>query len=77
MKVQVKFFAGLRELLPAGEFPYPLDVPDGAFVEAVLNTLGVPEDKPKIVLVNGRHATPGQVLCEGDVLSAFPPVAGG
>ena len=43
----------------------------------VLRSLGVPEDKPRILLVNGRHANAAQALCEGDVLSVFPPVAGG
>jgi molybdopterin converting factor small subunit len=32
---------------------------------------------PKIILVNGIHGTKGQTLKEGDVVSIFPPVAGG
>jgi molybdopterin converting factor small subunit len=32
---------------------------------------------PKIILVNGVHGKNDQVLKEGDVVSIFPPVAGG
>ena len=77
MRVQVKLFAGLRKLAPEGKSPFPLELPDGATVGDLLKTLGVPEDKPKILLVNGRHAGNEQGLSEGDEVSIFPPVAGG
>ena len=77
MRVELRFFAGLREVLPPGEAPHLAELPDGTTVRRVLETYGVPEEKPKILLVNGRHAAPEQELREGDVLSVFPPVAGG
>jgi molybdopterin converting factor small subunit len=77
MIVQLRFFAGLRDYLPTGSNPHEAEVPEGGTVRDVLNSLGVPEDKPRILLVNGRHAEIGQVLNDGDVLSVFPPVAGG
>jgi len=77
MVVYLKFFAGLREFLPGGQSPHPAEVPDGATVLEVLERFQVPRDKPRILLVNGRHADPAQVLREGDTLSVFPPVAGG
>jgi molybdopterin converting factor small subunit len=77
MRIQVKLFAGLRDLLPEGQSPFPAEVPEGATVADALRSLRVPEEKPKILLVNGRHAMPDYALQEGDVLSVFPPVAGG
>ena len=77
MTIQLKFFAGLRNYLPEGQSPYPAEVAEGATVGDVLGQFGVPEDKPRILLVNGRHADVGQILREGDLVSVFPPVAGG
>ena len=77
MTIQLKFFAGLRNYLPAGQSPYPAEVAEAATVGDVLAQFGVPEDKPRILLVNGRHADVRQVLQEGDLVSVFPPVAGG
>ena len=77
MIVRIKFFAGLREFLPAGESPHTAEFEDGATVADVFRALGVPPEKPRIILVNGRHAGPDQVLADGDLLAVFPPVAGG
>ncbi|MBE0616756.1 MAG: MoaD/ThiS family protein [Proteobacteria bacterium] len=77
MVVHLKFFAGLREHLPREPSPYPTEVPDGATVAQILTLYRVPLDKPKILLVNGRHASLDQPLAHGDTLSVFPPVAGG
>ncbi len=77
MIVRVKFFAGLREFLPAGESPHAAEFGDGATVADVFRNFGVPPEKPRIILVNGRHAGPDQMLADGDLLAVFPPVAGG
>ena len=77
MTVNLKFFAGLREFLPPGESPCSVDLEDGASVAEVFRIFGVPPGKPRIILVNGRHANPDRVLVDGDLLAVFPPVAGG
>jgi molybdopterin converting factor small subunit len=77
MKIQVKLFAELREYVPGGESPWAGEFPEGATVADILAELKVPEGKPRILLVNGRHVQPGQALKEGDLLAVFPPVAGG
>ena len=46
-------------------------------IEDVMSNLKIPEEMPKIILVNGIHGKKDQVLKDGDVLSVFPPVAGG
>jgi sulfur carrier protein ThiS len=48
-----------------------------ATVQALLQALGVPDDLPKIVLVNGQHAGENRLLTDGDIVSVFPPLIGG
>jgi hypothetical protein len=43
----------------------------------VLEGLGVPVDGGVVILINGRTGAPQQVLEEGDVVAAFPAMAGG
>ena len=54
-----------------------LDLPDGRTVADVARQLGIPADLARVVLVNGRDAAPEQPLAPGDVVSIFPPLAGG
>ena len=78
MRVTLRFFASLRNFLPkSGAEGYPAEIPDGSTVSDVIARYGIPPEKPKIILVNGRHAGAGTVLSDGDSLSLFPPVAGG
>jgi molybdopterin converting factor small subunit len=37
----------------------------------------IPPEAPKVIFLNGVHATGNEVLKEGDRVGAFPPVAGG
>jgi molybdopterin converting factor small subunit len=46
-------------------------------VAAVLKALHVPDDLPRIVLINGLHAAEDSRLTDGDVVSIFPPLIGG
>jgi molybdopterin converting factor small subunit len=74
MRVTVKLFASLQ----AGRFEEgPVEVPDGAAVQAIAARLGIPDRAIGIRLVNGRHARADQALRPGDILSLFPPVGGG
>lgn len=77
MVVYLKFFAGLEAYLPTTERPYPADVAAGTTITEVLRVYGVPADKPRILLVNGRHTDANHVLQDEDTLAVFPPVAGG
>ena len=81
MHVQVKLFATFRQYLPP-ETPgdaYDAQVPHGTRVGELLSQLGVPTDKPGglVILVNGRQSDLRHVLEEGDVVAAFPAIAGG
>jgi len=79
MRVEVKLFANFREYLPPGSDRYScsLDLDEGTTVGQVLERLKIPESIPMITLVNGIHRKSEDALQPGDILSVFPPVAGG
>jgi len=79
MEIEVKLFATLRDYLPKGSdrFSCKLEIDGTTRIQDILSRLKIPEDIPKIILLNGIHGKEDQVLKEGDVLSIFPPVAGG
>ena len=79
MKVAVHLTATLRAYLPPGARgdSVVLDVPDGTTVDQVVHSLKIPSELERLTVVNGLDATPDQRLVEGDVLSVFPPLAGG
>lgn len=79
MKVEVCLFATLGPYLPkgtAGDSAF-LDVPESTTVGDVLASLGIPPDFERLQVVNGLDAPDDQMLRDGDVLSAFPPLSGG
>ncbi len=79
MKVEVHLFALLERYLPAGAEGdgASLDVPLGTTVRDVVELLEIPGELSCLTVVNGRDAPPEQRLAPGDVLSMFPPLAGG
>jgi sulfur-carrier protein len=79
MEIEVKLFATLRDYLPQGSsrFSCKMEIDDHTRVQDILAKLKISEEMPKIILVNGVHGKKDHVLKEGDVLSIFPPVAGG
>jgi sulfur carrier protein len=79
MEIEVKLFATLRDYLPkgSGRFSCKMEVDSSTRVQDILSRLKIPEEIPKIILVNGVHGKREQILKAGDVLSVFPPVAGG
>jgi molybdopterin synthase sulfur carrier subunit len=80
VKIELRLFASLRKQLPAGSprGKCALELPDGTTIGQVLQRMGIPRASAQMVLVNGDHDRDfGRVLGDGDVLSVFPPVAGG
>ena len=79
MTVGVHLFATLARYLPPGstDGTATLEVPDGTRVDDVARRLGIPEAMSHIALINGREAAPDDELAAGDVLTLFPPLAGG
>ncbi len=83
MKIQLRYFASLREALGSGE---TLDVPDGLTVGEIRDRLIAQGEPHATALARGRalRAALNQTLCqdttkveEGAELAFFPPVTGG
>lgn len=77
MLIHVKLFADLRPYGHDGSGAFDARFPEGTTVGGVLDSLSIPPDKPKILLVNGVHSDRSRRLSEGETLAVFPPVAGG
>jgi molybdopterin synthase sulfur carrier subunit len=79
MEIELKLFANFRDYLPKGSdrFSSKISIDPSERVRDILRKVGIPKDYPKIILINGTHAKEDDTLKEGDVLSVFPPVAGG
>ncbi len=79
MKVEIRLFANLAKLLPPGSQNKraTITIKQDSRVEDLLEKLKIPETITNIVMVNGEHKDKDTVLKEGDVVSVFPPIAGG
>ncbi len=74
MFVEVKLFATFRETRFDKK---ELDVPDETLLSDLLKQIKIPLIEVGILLVNGCNTPAEYKLVENDVVSIFPPVAGG
>jgi sulfur carrier protein ThiS len=88
MRITFKLYAMLSDHLPPEENgqrrkgnELPLDVPDGATVQDVIDRFQLPSKLVHLVLVNGVYIPPkaraGHALAANDELAIWPPIAGG
>ena len=83
MRITVKLYASLAAFLPVDAVSNTFSFEsDGVLTpHAVLDACRVPRARAHLLLVNGSYVAPAerdtQLLVEGDVLAAWPPVAGG
>lgn len=82
MKIYLELYASLMHLLPPGKLRHrrEIQVDDGASVQDVIDMYHIPAEMAHIVLVNGHFVCEQRdqhILQPGDVLSIWPPVAGG
>jgi len=80
VRVTLKLFTTYRRHLPPGSVgnACELNVSAGTPVLDLLARFSVPhEPGASVVLVNGRDVSPGQTLEAGDIVAAFPAIAGG
>jgi molybdopterin converting factor small subunit len=79
MQVKVKLFATLRDYLPKDSDgrSCQVNIDEATTIEQIIGKFNIPEEIPKIILVNGLNGTMDQTVKEGDEVSIFPPVAGG
>ncbi len=77
MRIHVKLQLTFEDRAPAGRNPFDLELTPGATVARALEALAIPVSTPKVIMVNGRAATPDRKLAPGDELTVFPPIEGG
>ena len=79
MRVEVRLFATLAAFLPPNgrDGVAEFEIPEGGTVADVTRYLGLPSDLARVVLVNGRDAGSESPLAPRDVVTIFPPLAGG
>ena len=79
MEIEVRLFATFRDYLPqgSGSFSFRKILGNEMAVNKIAEEINLPPDIPKIFIVNGNVVTGEYVLHNGDVVSIFPPVAGG
>jgi molybdopterin synthase sulfur carrier subunit len=79
VRLEVRLFATLSAYLPPASRGggATVDVADGSTLEELAHRLGIPPDASWIALVNDEEATAGRELAPGDVVTLFPPLAGG
>ena len=83
MKMYIEFYAGLMKYLPPGKsrFRREISVEDSLILNHLIEQYHISAEEAHIVLVNGHYVDGEQrasrVLVEGDVVSIWPPVAGG
>ncbi|MGD2200953.1 MAG: molybdopterin converting factor subunit 1 [Candidatus Bathyarchaeota archaeon] len=79
MRVRVRYFASIREILGKGEAE--VEVLEGStvgeLVERFKERHGGLGGRRLLVAVNGEYADPKTVLGEGDEVALFPHVSGG
>jgi sulfur carrier protein len=74
MLVHVRLFATFRE----GRFKEKeIDFPEGTTLADLLANLKIKEQQARILLVNGVAAETDRKLAPNDIISIFPPMAGG
>lgn len=82
MKMYLELYASLMPLLPPGNsrFRREIKIADNAVVQDIIDQYNIPKEQAHIVLVNGKfvcNERDQHKLVSGDVLSIWPPVAGG
>jgi molybdopterin converting factor small subunit len=79
MKITVKLLATYSNMLPPGTEgnTCKIEVARGACFEDVLKEFNIPLDESTVVLLNGHTPEQNQLLEDGDVVCAFPAMAGG
>ena len=77
MDVQVKLYGLFQQYAPEERREFKLELRPGSTIEELLETLKIPFDLERILLVNGRRLEPKRMLESGDTIVIFSPLCGG
>ena len=75
MRVTVKLHASLRPYARSDSNAglFPLETSEKATVREVIRELGIPPEKVRMILLNGKGADSYSILSDGDRIALFPP----
>jgi molybdopterin converting factor small subunit len=73
--IQIKLFPTLQRFMPASAENYAIKT--GTTIDTLLQQLDIPEDKAKLIFIDGLKAELTTVLIGGERIGIFPPVGGG
>lgn len=72
--IDVRLFATLRD---GREKAYKLPPEEFHTAADILKYLDIPAEEVSILLINGFHSKPEDPVSDGNMISLFPPCAGG
>ena len=73
--IQIKLFATLNGFTPPSADSYCID--EGISIRKLLEQLNIPEEKARLIFIDGVKADPAATLMGGERVGIFPPVGGG
>jgi molybdopterin converting factor small subunit len=73
--IQIKLFATLQRYMPASAENYAIET--GTTIRRLLQQIDLPENKAKLIFIDGIQAELTTVLQGGERIGIFPPVGGG
>ncbi len=73
--IQIKLFATLQRFMPASAENYTIET--GTTIRMLLQQLDLPENKAKLIFIDGVKAELTTILEGGERIGIFPPVGGG
>ncbi len=74
-EIQLKLFATLDRFAPGNKDHFPIS--PGTTIYDLLQEVGIPEEKAKLVFIDGVKANLESTLFGGERVGIFPPVGGG
>jgi len=73
--ITIKLFASLIKFAPDSADKYPIS--SDTRIRDIINRLGIPEDKAKLIFIDGIKGELDSTLHGGERIGIFPPVGGG
>ena len=73
IRITVLLGGNLRKEAGEGCQEFELELTSGSQVKDLLTRLGLPSDRVKMIMVNGRGATLDTPIAEGNRVALFPP----
>ena len=73
--IQLKLFAGLQPFMPSSGEKYQIS--PGISIRNLLEELKLPQEKARLIFIDGIKAELSSTLQGGERVGIFPPVGGG